>query len=107
MKEPQKRNSGKGGNFDTRKNPFARTTQGQGTAPSVGDNAFLGQAIDRVVAAGCAIMLGQTRNGGTLCITILDGDDRHRTYCTTGDELDQAVAAMLEMYDTTLRVVPD
>lgn len=86
------------GQFQTRPNPFKNTPQNQGNAPELASNTFLGQAIDAAMRQGCAVLLGHTRDGGALCITILDGDDRHRTYATNGDELDQAVASMIEMY---------
>jgi hypothetical protein len=59
---------------------------------------MVAQALDTVIAAGCAVMLGQTRDQGAIMITILEGDNRHRTYCSNEQELDDAIAAMIETY---------
>ena len=94
-----KRNeSGKGGNFETRKNPFGLNLVPKGGAPDFASVKNMGAVIDALVKAGCAIMLGRTRDEGALVLTILDGDDRHRTYCSSEEELDAAFDAMAEMY---------
>ncbi len=90
---------GKGGNFDTRTNPFLDLSAAGGTRPELSSAVMLLQAMDRLIDAGCAIIIGSTRDGGALCFTILDNADRHRTYCSTEAELDAAVTAILEMYD--------
>jgi hypothetical protein len=88
---------GKGGSFQTKPNPF--TNGGEVLpAPALNGKASLGVAIDNVVHAGCAIMIGQTRDGGALVFTVLDGDDRHRTYCSNDGELDRALLALHKMY---------
>jgi hypothetical protein len=89
---------GRGGAFDTRKNPFGATRQARGVAPEYASQIRLGLAVDMLIRAGCAIMLGRTRDGGALVITVLDGDDRHRTYCVTEEELNDAIRALEEMY---------
>jgi len=100
-KEPtsitSRQESGKGANFVTRTNPFAKKHSGGG-APQLADIAMAAQAIDRVVTAGNAVMLGQTRDGGAIVITILEGEQRHRTYCSNEQELDEAITAMFENY---------
>lgn len=92
-----KNGNGKGANFATRPNPFGKVTRLHG-APQLADIALSAQAIDRVITAGCAVMLGRTRDEGAIVITILDGSDRHRTYCSNDEELDAAITAMIEMY---------
>lgn len=88
---------GKGGNFQTRANPFGERVS-KGSAPELASIAMATQAVDITLKAGCAVMFGHTRDGGAICITILDGDDRHRTYCSSEEELDQALTRMSEMY---------
>lgn len=92
----KKQGSGKGGNFATRKNPFDRPAVAE-RAP-IDKSKVLLQAIEVCLKAGCAVMLGQTRDGGATVITILDGDDRHRTYCSTATDLEAAAQALVEMY---------
>ena len=87
---------GKGANFDTRPNPFGAKVAS--IAPAFGDHAELGLAVDNVIRSGCAIILGGTRDGGAVCITVLDGDNRHRTYCSNDTELDRAISALREIY---------
>jgi hypothetical protein len=87
---------GKGANFDTRPNPFGGKVQT--IAPEFGDVSETGLAIDAVLRAGCAIIFGHTRDGGAVCITILDGNDRHRSYCSNDQELDSAISALRSVY---------
>ena len=95
---PQKKSgNGKGADFTTRANPFGKVTTLHG-APELAGATMASQAIDTTLKAGCAVMLGLTRDEGALCITILDGQDRHRTYCSNEQELDDALTAMIEMY---------
>lgn len=89
---------GKGGNWETRPNPFA-ATQKVGTAPSLGDIPSAGLAFDKVLATGCALMLGYTRDGGALVLTVLDGTERHRTYCSSDAELEEAIKALSFVYE--------
>jgi len=89
--------NGKGGNFATRKNPFTQTATPR-NRPSLADNSSIGLALDAVLGAECAIIIGSTRDGGALVLTILDGDERHRTYCSNEGELDEAVSVMLRLY---------
>lgn len=94
---PQKSERGKGGLWDTRANPFANNKAGH-IAPELAEISGLGQAFDRVLRAGCAVMLGHTRDGGAVVLTILDGEQRHRTYCANTGELDAAIEAMTFVY---------
>jgi len=93
-----KRNgSGKGAEFVTRKNPFVPII-GTSTRPALGDVQMLGIALDKILESECAIIIGQTRDGGALVLTILDGEERHRTYCSNERELDQAISAIVDIY---------
>jgi len=89
---------GKGGNFDTRRNPFDRQIRAVAGAPELANCTRLGLALDLVMRAGCATIIGTTRDGGAVVLTILDGDDRHRTYCANEKELDDAISAIEELY---------
>lgn len=89
---------GKGENWDTRPNPFA-SSKSVGHAPSLGDVPGLGLAFDQVLEQGCAILVGRTRDNGALVLTVLDGDQRHRTYCSNDQELDLAIKALTFVYE--------
>jgi hypothetical protein len=89
---------GKGGNFDKRPNPFNNGPRPMGAQISFTDISNIATVLDVTIASGCAIMLGRTRDGGALVLTILDGDDRYRTYCANNTELQNAIDAMLKMY---------
>lgn len=89
---------GKGGNWETRPNPFA-AVKSVGVAPSIGDVPGAGLAFDKVLATGCALMLGYTRDGGALVLTVLDGTERHRTYCSSDVELEEAIKALSFVYE--------
>lgn len=87
-----KKQNGKGGNIDVRKNPFGARPARQ--APYFGDQPDVGNVLDVILSAGCGVILGRTRDGGAVCITVLDGDTRHRTYCANDEELDDALVAL-------------
>lgn len=89
--------NGKGGNWDTRKNPFL--AQGAShIAPSFTDVSDIARLLDSVCRSGCAVMVGHTRDGGAVVLTILDGDNRHRTYCSNDHELQAAIDSALAAY---------
>lgn len=89
---------GKGENWDTRPNPFA-STKTVGVAPSFGDISGFGIAIDKVLEQGCAVLVGRTRDNGAVVLTVLDGDQRHRTYCSNSSELEAAIKALSFVYE--------
>lgn len=95
---PQRKGAGKGGQLSSIQNPFAKTAI-RSRAPGLSGTMLLAAVLDEVLANGCAIMLGHTRDGGALCITVLDGEQRHRTYCTSEEELDEAMTALHNMYN--------
>jgi hypothetical protein len=96
---PIRRESGKGADFVKRTNPF-QTTFKTDSAPNFDEVPLLGAALDSVLQCGCAIILGRTRDGGANVITILDGAERYRTYCSNDEELGAAVRMMNELYGT-------
>jgi hypothetical protein len=92
-----KKEKGKGELWDTRANPFAGNGA-QHIAPSFTECTDLARLLDGVCRAGCAIMVGHTRDGGAVVFTILDGDNRHRTYCSNDPELQGAIDSALAAY---------
>jgi len=95
---PRKQESGKGGNFDTRPNPFQGSQNRPKTIADYTEVPNLGKALQVLIQAGCACILGGTRDGGAMVVTILDGDNRHRTYCSTSEELQDAFSRIEDMY---------
>jgi hypothetical protein len=95
-KDVVKSEAGKGGNWDVRPNPFKRDSVPPRAALTEAPNALL--AVEMAIQNGCAVMLGGTRDGGATVITVLDGDQRPRTYCHTAEELRAAFDALLAMY---------
>lgn len=95
--ETTRKSKSQNGKFDTVRNPFVgvRVVTNR---PMLADCAGLGSVLDSVIAQGAAIMLGATRDGGALVITILDGDQRHRTYCSDDREMDNAVESIRAAY---------
>jgi hypothetical protein len=97
-KDSKSGEKGKGGNFDTRRNPFLDRKAVKGNAPELASVVGLGLVLDKVLRGGNAVMLGHTRDGGALVITILDGDLRHKGYNASEEELEAAFQALEEMY---------
>jgi hypothetical protein len=89
--------TGKGESWDTRKNPFASGSVAH-IAPSFTDVTDLGRFMDSVCRAGCALMVGHTRDGGAVVFTVLDGELRHRTYCASDHELQGAIDSAYAAY---------
>jgi len=88
---------GKGGHFDTRSNPFGG--KGIPTArPNLASVPGLGGVVDSILLGGAAIMLGSTRDGGAVVITVFDGEQRHRTYCSNDRELENAFSSLQAAY---------
>lgn len=96
-KTPKKVENGKGGNWDTRGNPFAQNGANH-IAPSFTDTTDLARLLDGVCRSGCALMVGHTRDGGAVVFTILDGEYRHRTYCSNDHELQGAIDSAIAAY---------
>ena len=95
---PTKNGSGKGANFESRKNPFLQMVLPTGLRANYTEIPNLGKALQVLVEAECAVILGRTRDGGAMVVTILDGEDRHRTYCSTSNELQAAFDRIIDMY---------
>lgn len=91
--EMAKQQNGKAGQWDVRPNPFAGNANGASKV-SLADVSRLGLVLDAVLAEGAAVMVGKTRDGGALVLTVLDGDNRHRTYCATTPELEAALESL-------------
>lgn len=89
---------GKGANFDTRPNPFAGATIRSKERPNFTEVPNIGKALQVLCEAGCALLVGCTRDGGAMVLTILDQDTRHRTYCSNDVELQDAFDAIINMY---------
>lgn len=89
--------NGKGGAWDTRKNPFLQGGA-EHIAPSFTDVTDLAKLLDSLCRSGCAFMAGHTRDGGAVVLTVLDGDNRHRTYCSNNHELQAAIDSGLAAY---------
>lgn len=94
-----RKQSGKGGDFDTRPNPFKGTGSRTRSSANFTEVPNIGQALQVLVESGCAIIIGQTRDGGAMVLTILDGDDRHRTYASNEVELQEVFDAIIDMYE--------
>ena len=90
--------NGKGGNIDTRPNPFRNVATHPQTRAEFASYSVLGLVIDKIISAGCGVILAGTRDGGALVITVLDGDTRHRTYCSNDTELEEALDSLNDYY---------
>lgn len=94
LNKPEK---GKGENWDRRANPFNRGKDVR-SAPSFTDITDIARLLDSLCRAGCALMVSNTRDGGSVVLTILDGDTRERTYCSNQHELQGAIDSALAAY---------
>jgi hypothetical protein len=88
---------GAGRPSEKRVNPFGPAAARTGL-PSLGDCSGLVLALDSALAAGDAIILGTTRDGGAVCVTVLVGDDRYKFYAVTESELTHCMEALITYY---------
>ena len=89
---------GKGGNLQRGRNPFSTQEKRNNLRPAFGDTSDTGLVIDKILDAGNAILIGTTRDGSTVSLTILEGNERHRTYCSSPEELERALHAIMDLY---------
>jgi hypothetical protein len=54
--------------------------------------------LDRVTRSGDALVIGRTRDGGAISITVISGDDREKLYASTDDELAAVITELCEAY---------
>jgi len=87
---------GRGGSLQTSINPFAGKARPDARA-RIEDAPRALAAVDALLDSGCAIIIGKTQDGGAVSITILAGQERHRTYCADQEELNDAFDAILSM----------
>lgn len=93
-----RKQSGKGGEIDTRPNPFRNVASHAQTRPDVANSDNFGHVVDKILGAGCGVIIASTRDGGALVLTVLDGDTRHRTYCSNDTELEEALDSLNDYY---------
>ncbi len=62
------------------------------------DASTLAVALLAVVENGCAFMVSATRDHGAICLTLLDGDRRHKVYPSSVQELNQALLDLSESF---------
>lgn len=90
--------AGKGGAIDTRPNPFRNVVRSAQALPDFSSADNFGNTVDKIIGAGCGVILAATRDHGAIVITVLDGDTRHRTYCSSSTELEEALDSLNDYY---------
>lgn len=63
------------------------------------DAGTLALALLAVVEHGCAFMVSATRDHGAICLTLLDGDRRHKVYPSNVQELNQALTDLIASFE--------
>lgn len=58
----------------------------------------LWQGVQAALTAGHLVMLTYTSDGGALCVTVKDGDERLRSYGTTVAEMDLMGQELMQLY---------
>jgi hypothetical protein len=83
--------SSRRGRFATRTDsPFTRT-RSAAKLGSFEETPGITGCLDAIIASGNGLLLGVTRDGGAISLTIMIGEERHRAYATGQEELNQAV----------------
>lgn len=60
------------------------------------DPKLIATAVQAVLGTGAALIFSATRDYGAICLTLLDGNDRHKVYATNVQELQQALNDLVE-----------
>jgi len=71
-----------------------RREDGQRCQLSGPNREHLWSAVGLAVDVGLAVLIARTSDGGAVSITLYDGDDRSRTYCSDDAELAAAAEAI-------------
>jgi len=95
---------GRGGSLQTTPNPFTRDRKHDGGG-RISRSKSASAAIDAALDLGLALIIGRTSDGGAVSLTLLSGEERHRTYCANQDELDEAWEAILGMVEATSKAI--
>ena len=66
---------------------------------------LLAEALLAVLENGCAFMVSATRDHGAICLTLLDGDKRHKVYPATVTELDAALRDLIDSFKSEASTV--
>lgn len=83
----------------SRPKPLGRTRD---VSPKIGeiwslDAAKVHAALGAAFASGCAILISPTSDGGALSVTLYAGEQRHRAYCSSSSELQEALDAVTDV----------
>lgn len=70
------------------------------------DPSTLVDALYAVVEQGCALMVGATRDGGAVSLILMDGNERHKLYPSSADELNTALRDLVESFARTASEPP-
>lgn len=62
------------------------------------DKVVLVAALDAVVSVGAALLVGSTRDGGAVNLTLMNGNDRIKVFCANADELTAALADLRDSF---------
>lgn len=57
---------------------------------------LLTATVSALVEDGCAALFGRSRDGGTLVLTVCDGDERIKYYAASSQEMDGHLAGIFE-----------
>ncbi len=78
--------------------PWTRKTNREECDITAVDPAVMGAAVIAVAAAGAALMVSTTRDGGAVSLTLFDNDEKERTYAHSADEINDLLLGLIEQY---------
>jgi hypothetical protein len=93
--EPGMGKSGAGKNKSAKWTQYKRVPDELKPTWEEADKALLLQAIVEITSDGDAILLGSTRDGGSLVLTICSGDERIKFYMRTPEEIDSQLRELI------------
>jgi hypothetical protein len=64
------------------------------------DQSLLAQAVCEITRDGDAILLGSTRDGNSLVLTVCSGDQRIKFYATSADEANSTLREVIKTAQT-------
>lgn len=83
---------GRGGNFKVLGNDREQEPR-VGKICTLPPAEFL-ESVALALTQSCGVLLSPTSDGGAVSIIIYDGDERYRTYASTPEEFQRAIAAV-------------
>lgn len=85
------------GVFSGEKQTKAATDAAERAMTQVNGNKFK-DAVKQVISNGAAVMFATTRDGSSIVVTLMNGNERGKVYCSSLPELEEALQDLVRSF---------